>query len=401
MREPRPVTRVEISEKNKNLRLIAAVAFLIIGAVGITIGIRSALQKDTGWQRVQVAPQERSCSESFILQYDFGSSGAQATAVNQKLQVAYGDATIKAYQLFTPDEEIAGVNNVWYINRHPNEEIAVDPVLYGAFQKLEGTRYLYLGPVYGHYNQIIYNTPEEYLDQLDPSVNPEAARELATIAGFAMAPDMISLELLGNNTIKLHVAQEYLTYGQTHEIHENFIDFAYMTNAFIIDYLADTLIDQDLTDGYLVSADGYTRNLTRDMKFRFNIFDRIGNTVYPAGMMEYRGPVSLVYLKDYPTADSDTNYRGREDRFVHLFADPVDGMYRTSCENLVCYSYAESCADVLLKMLPSFLGGDFSLPEGVYSIWCEENLICYNDDRISIRDLLASEDISYRAVLQK
>ena len=76
-------------------------------------------------------------------------------------------------------------------------------------------------------------------------------------------------------------------------------------------------------------------------------------------------------------------------------------MYRTSCENLVCYSYDESCADVLLKMLPSFLGGDFSLPEGVYSIWCEENLICYNDDRISIRDLLASEDISYRAVLQK
>ena len=82
MREPRPVTRVEISEKNENLRLIAAVAFLIIGAVGITIGIRSALQKDTGWQRVQVAPQERSCSESFIMQYDFGSSGAQATAVN-------------------------------------------------------------------------------------------------------------------------------------------------------------------------------------------------------------------------------------------------------------------------------------------------------------------------------
>ena len=48
MREPRPVTRVELSEKNKTLRLIAAIALLIIGAVGITVGIMSLLNKETG-----------------------------------------------------------------------------------------------------------------------------------------------------------------------------------------------------------------------------------------------------------------------------------------------------------------------------------------------------------------
>ena len=401
MREPNPITRVEISEKNKTLRLIAAIALLVIGAVGITVGIQKALQKDTGWQRVQVAPQERNCSENFILQYNFGSSGAQATAVNQKLQSAYGEATVKAYQLFTPDEEIAGVNNIHYINRHPNEPIQVDPVLYAAFQKLEGTRYLYLGPVYGHYNQIIYNTAEEYVDQLDPAVNGDAAAEILSTTHYAMDPEMISLELLGDNRIQLNVSQEYLSYAKNEHISENFIDFAYMTNAFVIDYLADTLTEQGLTDGYLVSADGYTRNLTKGMKFRFNIFDRVENLVYPAGIMEYEGPLSLVYLKDYPTADSDSNYRGREDYFIHLFADPADGMYRTSTENLVSYRYGGSCADVLLQMLPVFLGDTFALPEDVFSIWCEDGTICYNDEAIAIRDLLQSEDMSYRAVLKK
>lgn len=401
MREPRPIKRVELSEQNKKLRLIAAIALFVIGVFGITFGITRALNQDTGWQRVQVEPQERNCSDQFVLQYNFSGTGAQATAISQTLQKSYGDACIKAYQLFTPDEEIAGVNNVHYINRHPNEEIAVDPVLYHAFAKLEGTRYLFLGPVYGHYNQIIYNSEEEYVDALDPMVSADAAAEIASTTQYAMDPEMIDLELLGDNKVKLHVSQEYLSYVHNEEVSDNFIDFAYMTNAFVIDYLADTLIDQNLTNGYLVSADGFTRNLTSGVAFRFNIFDRIGNTVYPAASMEYRGPVSLVYLKDYPNAASDRNYRAREDYFIHLFADPVDGIYRTAEENLVSYSYDTGCADVLLKMLPGFVGDEFSVPQGVFSIWCEENQICYNDERISFADVLECDEISYRTVLKK
>ena len=83
MREPRPINRIEISEKNKKLRIIAAIALFVIGVVGITIGITSALNQETGWQRVQVFPEERNCSENFLLQYDFSGSGAQATVVIQ------------------------------------------------------------------------------------------------------------------------------------------------------------------------------------------------------------------------------------------------------------------------------------------------------------------------------
>lgn len=136
MREPRPITRVELSEKNKTLRLVAAILLLVIGAIGITVGIMSLLNKETGWQRVQITSQERNCSENFILQYHFAGSGADATAVNNQLQAAYGGACVKAYQLFTPDEEIEGVNNLYYVNRHPNEIVTVDPVLYDAFAKL-------------------------------------------------------------------------------------------------------------------------------------------------------------------------------------------------------------------------------------------------------------------------
>ena len=399
MREPRPVTRVELSEKNKRLRWIAAIALFVIGVVGITLGITQALRQDTGWQRVQMTTQERSCVNQFVLQYNFSGTGAQATAVNQKLQSVYGEAAVKAYQLFTPDEEISGVNNVCYINRHPNQEITVDPVLYDAFSKLDGTRYLYLGPVYGHYTQIIYNTGDAFVEDLDPMVNGEAAEEILTTTRYAMDPEMIHLELLGENKVILHMDEAYLSYAANGQISENFIDFAYMTNAFIIDYLADTLSSQGLNAACLVSNDGYTRNLYSEEAFNFNVFDLEGSDLYLAGTMQYWGPISMVYLKSYPTAASDSNYRAVDGHFVHLLADPQDGMYRTAAENLVSYSYDAGCVDVLLKMLPGFVGSEFAVPEGVFSIWCEENNICYNDSAITFADVLRSEEISYQAVL--
>lgn len=397
MKEPRPINRVEISEKNKTLRLIAAVLLLVIGVIGITTGIMSLLNKETGWQRVQVAPQERNCSESFLLQYKFTGTGAEATAVNNKLQTAYGEACVKAYQLFTPDEAIDGVQNIYYVNHHPNEVVAVDPVLYAAFEKVADMPWIYLGPAYAHYSSMIFNTEENLLPELDPMENPEAAAYVAAVAEFAADRNSVNLELLGDHKVRLSVSQAYLEFAEEEEI-ENFIDFAYLTNAFIIDYLAQVLIDEDLTDGYLVSADGFTRNLVGDQDFSVNIFDRVGNTVYPAGVLGYRGPISIVYLKDYTTGNSDVNYRETGNRFVHLMTDPADGIYRTAEENLVSYSYDTGCADVLLKMLPGFVGSEFVVPEGVFSVWCEGEMICYNDASVSIGNLLKSEQMTYRAV---
>ena len=400
MKNQRPVMRVELSEQNKRLRIIAAIALLVIGAVGITLGITRALKQDTGWQHVQLTTQERSCVDNFVLQYNFAGTGAQATAVNQKLQMAYGEAAVKAYQLFTPDEEFEGVNNICYLNSHPNTEVTVDPVLYDAFSKLEGTRYLYLGPAYAHYSELIYNAGEEYAPTLDPANNQDIADQLAGVAAYAADPQAVNLELLGDNQVKLVVSEEYLAYLQAWELELRFIDFAYMTNAFIIDFLADTLIAQGLVDACLTSNDGYTRNLYSKETFNFNIFDLEGRNLYPAGVMQYRGPISMVYLKNYPTAASDSNYREvDDDHFVHLMVDPVDGMYRTATENLVSYQYDGGCVDVMLKMLPGFVGSDFSLPQGVFSVWCEGNRIQYNDPQISFVKLLQAEEITYEAHL--
>lgn len=398
MREPRPVIRAEVTEKNKTARIIAAAVLLLIGVIALTSAFMGLLGRDGGWQEVQITADTRNCSEDFFFQYHF--SGTAATAVSRQLQGLYEEACVKAYQLFTPDEEIPGINNVYYVNHHPNEEILVDPVLYHAFEKLQGTPWLNMGPVYSYYNRILYNTEETFLGELDPALNEDARAYVAQLAQYASDPQMVKLELLGENRVKLHVSEPYLKFAQDEEF-ENFIDFSYMTNGFIIDYLAEQLISAGLTDGYLVSVDGYTRNLCRNDSFCFNIYDRVRGVIYPAGVLTYNGPISMVYLKNYPTAESDANYRIVEDHYVHLMADPEDGMYRTAAANLVSYSYDGGCADILLRMLPGFIGEEMLVPEDVFSLWCENGTICYNDGSVSVGGLLKSEEISYSAELRQ
>ena len=211
MREPRPVIRAEITDKNKTLRIIAAAILLLIGIIALTSGFMKLLGQEPGWQEIQIKTEERNCSQEFVLQYYF--SDASAAAVNKQLQATYEDACVKAYQLFTPDEEISGMSNIHYINHHPNEVIAVDPVLYAAFEKMADMPYLYMGPVYAHYYSIIFNASDEGIAQLDPLTSHEAKAYINQIMDFVLDGRNVRLELLGDNQVKLYVSEAYLTFA--------------------------------------------------------------------------------------------------------------------------------------------------------------------------------------------
>lgn len=398
MREPNRINHIEISEKHRKLRWILVVALLVIGIFGIGVGLMRLLNRDTGWQQVEVVTDQSNCSSQFVLQYQFAGTGAEATALYKQISAVYTDACIKAYEVFQVDVPSETYENLYDINHNVNTVLTVDPLLYDAFVKLEDTRYLYLGPAYAHYNSLIFNTAEEMVEALDPALSQEAEDYIGKIAAFAADETAVQLQLLDNCQVKLAVSQEYLAFAQEHEI-ENFLDLRYMENAFIIDYLAQCLEEKGFTRAVLSSCDGYTRNLESQEYFNFNIFDRVENTIYPAGVMGYKGPVAMVYLKDYQMAQYDAYYRQSGDHLVHTLVDPADGLYRTSAPQLVCYDYDGSCADVLLAMLPGFVGADFVVPTGVESVWCEDGTICYTDAAVTMADLLNTEDVRYTASL--
>lgn len=395
-----PVRRIEMPEINEKARWIAIVVLLAIGVVAIGKGLYALVSVQPGWQTVEVASKQPSCSREFALQYDF--SDGNASARMRQLSEVYRQATEDAYRIFSAQEE--GSENVYDVNAHPNEPVTVDPALYEALSLVDEKTalYFFLAPAMEEYNRMFLCQDDGEAARYDPTRNPETAAWLKQLAGIISDPAQISLEVLGENQVQLHVSPEYLDFAAENGI-EAFFDFGWMKNAFIADFLAEVLTENGFTNGYLVSFDGFTRNLdTRGNDYTVNLFDHRNGQLYLPGKFQYAAPMSLVSLRDYPMSDQDQwhYYTYETGETVTAFLDPRDAMSKTSIGNLLGYSENEGCARILLELLPVFVADEFNhsqletaAGEKIYSIWCTENTIRHTEEQA---ELEVAPDSGYR-----
>lgn len=393
---PEPVEKIRLSEQKPKLRFLLVVCLILLAVGAFAYGIMHWLGKEDGWITIDVnSAAELNCGSEFIFQYYLGDNGLSATAEHKLVSESYSKACVKAYQLFH-NKEIGTVHNVGYINAHPNEEIEVDEALYTAFEICAAyqNRNLYLGPVYELYDSLFYCEEDWETASFDPAQNEELKEFFAEVAAYAQNPDEVELQLLGNNRIRLYVSESYLKYAKEEYI-SNFIDFYWMKNAFITDYLADTMTSEGFTRGNISSYDGFVRNLDADSgtEYAFNLYDRTGNRVSLAGSMNYTGRKSIVYLRNYPMNSPDfQHYYEFEDGRIRMpYLDTKDGMERTALNNLVCYSADAGCSEILMEMIPVYITDEFeesrlseAKKRGICSVYFAEDELRFNEEAIKL-----------------
>lgn len=390
-----PVTHVELSDKAPVKRIIIAASLMIIGAVLITYSIISWLTVNEGWSEIKTnSAAGVSCSGDLIFQYDLGRAGMSAAAENKLLAALYTEACNTAYQLFSPDREFFGVNNVYYINTHVGEEILVDETLYKAFELFEqhGSRILFAAPMYIDYVNLFYSDDDIIAREFDAYENPEVSEWLSELAVFVNDENHARLDLLGNNTVRLFISDEYADYAHKNGI-ASFVDFYWTKNAFIVDYIADRISENGFTFGNISSYDGFSRNLdSSGTAYTFNLFNRLNKIVHPAAGLSYSGKKSIVFLRAYSLNDKDEIYYTYSSGEVrHSYIDTSDGLCRNSLENLVAYSENKRCAEILLSIIPAYIADEFdrnilekALDDGIYAVYFDGTKILYNEKKAVI-----------------
>ena len=373
--------------------MAVAIVLLAVGVAALVYALTGLFTVQKGWQEIQASSDaEENCASDFMLLYDLGSAGVGVSTEKRGLTAAYTDAAVTAYRLFESRSAFEGVHNLWYLNRHPNETVDVDPALYRALEQVQqaGDRSLYLGPVYEIYNGLFTCESEAQTADYDPMQNQPLREYFARCAAFGSDPASVDVELLGQGQVRLNVSEEYLAFAQEQEI-ERYIDFYWMKNAFIADYLAQALMEKGYTRGALSSADGFVRNLGGGgASFALNIFDRDTQ----AGVMSYVGPMSIVYLRSYPVdGPGGQYYRQMADgqvRTAHL--DPRDGLCRDGADDLIGYTSDGGCAETLLALAPVYVGealdqqalSALAEEQGVFTVTCGDGKILYNDPELTI-----------------
>ncbi len=402
---------LELSNKNLKARTIAFIMLAALALTAFGYGLSSLLSTEDGWREIEAnSTSELNCASEFVFMYNLGASGESATVENKAITLVYTNAVVDGYQLFTNDEGYAGVNNVYYINQHPNEEIVVHEVLYKAFSTIKEyeNRNIYLAPVYEQYDDIFYAGNDFETVDYDPYQNEEIAEYYKEIAFYANNAETVDVELLGENKIRLNVSDEYLKYAEENYI-TSFIDFAWMKNAFVVDFLADAMSSKGYILGTISSYDGYSRNLDDSgTSYSFNIYDKVGDSLYGAGIMQYKGAKSIVFMNDYPINSMDTNrfYTMEDGEIRSFYLDVLDGKCKSSIDSFVSYSDDSNCAEILMQMIPVYITDSFNeakiseLKENdIYSVFCNEYVIYHNDESIGFAQLYNRDGIKYKTSL--
>ena len=395
----KPVEKIELSGENLTLRLIAAAVFLLLGAGALTYALTQLLTPEGGWQTIEVSASEgASCGDEFVFLYELGAAGTSVSAESRAVTRLYSDACGRMFQVFHTLESFEGVTNLRDVNLHPNETLTVDEVLYRAFETVQrcGDRTVYLGPVYERYNGLFHCTDDSQLPDFDPWLSREVREEYEAAAALAGDPRAVDLRLLGDNQVCLYVSEEYLAYARQKGI-QRYLDFGWLTNAFVIDYLAQVLTENGYTHGSISSYDGFIRNLDgREMDYALNLYDLADGTIWPAGVMNYRGPKNIVYLRDYPLneADGQRMYLLKTGEVRTGYLSPEDGRCKSAAHDLITYSDRLGCAEIALRLAPIYVADTLDVPvlerladSGIQTVRIENRVIHGTDPGLTLTNL--------------
>ena len=405
-----PVQKIELSQNKVLLRGIAAVVFLIIGAFALSQAVSQLFSVESGWQVIEAVGSEASCASELVLVYDIGSGELSASAEARQLRELYSDECRLLYQLFHTVESFEGVTNLRDINLHPNETLTVDGALYRALETVQrlGDRTIYLGPVYARYSYLFFCEDDAQLADYDPWTSEAVRREYEGVAAYARDPASIDLQLLGEGRVCLFVSEEYLAYAQREGI-ERFLDFGWLQNAFVVDEVAAVLSENGFTKGSVSSCNGFNRNLdSRPQTYSQHIYDRAGGTVYPAAVMAYEGPMSLVTLYDHPITEQDAFriYSCGDGSVRTDYLSVEDGRCRSAVSDLLLYSDTLGCAETAMRAAPVFIADTLDTEalrtlaaRGVQSVYCEARTIYGTDEALRLTDLFDAGDVRYTAEL--
>lgn len=394
----KPGQTIELSEKYIRPRGFLALFLLAFGLACIGYGLLSALETEPGWQEVEAIGSQTTCAGDFVLMYDFTGAGKEASAQSKELAALYTDAAEAAFRAFSPDVKEEGLGNVAWLNSHVNQPVAVEEPLYQALEQVVawGDRRVFAAPMAQLYRNLFSSESDEEAAQYDPAVNEALGSYLEELSAFVRDPEAVSLELLGDSRVQLTVSEAYLAFAQANEL-DRFLDFDWMTNAFLADYLAQVLAENGFTCGYLTSDDGFTRNLDdRGTSYYTSLLARSGGAVAEPARMTYQGPMSLVFLRSYRLSDTETwqGYTYADGRTVTALLDPQDGMSKSAADSLLAYSGTAGCGELLLRAGALFVAEELDgqgladlAGEGIFSVWCDGESLRYNDPALSLERL--------------
>lgn len=397
--EPKPVEKIEINIKHVKLRFfIVIVLVLVVIGVGVYMLVSSLTETD-GWKDIPVNSnlEHYNYGDEFYFQYNLGKSGKGATEEFKELQQVYSESIISTSKDLSSYDSYEDVHNVYYINSHINEDIVVSDYLFDALNKVleKEPNFLYYGPIHSEYEKFLLTAKEATAKSFDPHYSLELSNYYTRVIEKINNGD-ISISLnQENKSVRLNVNEEYknlIIENTTENTVPHYIDFGWLKEPLIMDYLYDKLTSLGFIYGYITTYRGCFMNLYKNFNYQLNINNYIDNVSQRSARMTIINPMRGIQFRNFSVYDSYDLY--------HLFTykDGVsrtdyinysDGLDYASIDSLTCYSYNLSLTEIALAGVKVYSNNVFNMESllsntNIESVWVLNKQLKYTDKKVEV-----------------
>ena len=196
------------------------------------------------------------------------------------------------------------------------------------------------------------------------------------------------------------MSDEYKAFADNNGV-DSFIGFTWLKNAFIADYIADYFAQTGYSSGYIVSREGFYRDLGAAGKSSTKIYFRSGSELFVACRVDNSVIKSGAFFYDFPT-DEGVGYVYENGDTVMPYID-ADGTYRHAVSTMYVCSKSATCAETALAAGKVYIADSLdkaavaSLKDGgIETVYIDGGTVFYTDGDASIAELLNEKDISLK-----
>jgi len=346
---PRPVQRIPLEENASRSRLIWTLIALTVAAGAFFFGFRGILNGEAGWTVIE---SEGIYGASMTLRYRLGETKDSPSAEQKKVRQIYAlalEENGKAFDIRNASEE---PRNLAWLNRHPNTETEIAPILFQALQaSLASGRWVYLGPLYEMNESLLASRTDAEAEQSDPRRNPEMAKFLEEILPMLQTDEHIRIAFSDGNRVCLHISEALRTMGESYGV-ERWIDFGWQRGAYLTDAVAAALSAAGAEHGVLTYQHGFVRCLEKGASFRMDIHGAEGSGQVRTESLTYTGPISILSLSAFPSPDLPAGYRYGDGTLRTPWISAADGLDHAPVDTMVAAARESGCAELLTQVLP-------------------------------------------------
>lgn len=374
--------KIEYTSKHLNLRKVLFIIFLLIALFSFGIAIKSLLSWQTGYREIE---SEGYYSDEIQLQY-YLENKAQYV----KVKNIYNESCKEIYQLLDESQIYDGIYNIAYINSNPNQKIKVDDKLYNCLALLQkyNNKSIMLAPIYELYKGIFGCNEDYQLVDYDPLLNEEIAQYVKEVLNYINDENHIQLKLYDDNYVELYVSEQYQKFAEDNGIN-SYLDFYWIKNSFVVDYVAQQLINEGFNQGFISCHNGYCRFLSGN-QVTYHYYDELDDDIRLVADIEYSEPTASVQYRNYRLFDYDfmANYTLENGEKRTCYIDEKDGLSKTSLSSLTVYSHDDNCSTLLLKSMKYYITDNFDAEklneDDFYYYYMNEYTVEYNDNKLKI-----------------